>query len=369
MMSSLATSTTYPRIDHRTVLKNLQLETNPNSNNNTCKDPSTNADVFNPIAPTNTKQFLHSNSHITSPRTYILNKSSIATLAPKTKIPYPLATLWSSNQRSSYNNFKRSSSLRMRGTKSNLPLIMEPTINETLTTSTSSEATSATTVNEEKCNSSQNTHEIATTMNSTLVAVTGGRRRPEISTRQKLVLNSQTDANVAEPTTTTTSIKRSLSLRRNYKFSPNHNQNSINFANNQNNKTDSSKDKLCLTTNQNSIAVHDVVQNNCKDQGNNGLKTQTTTITTPTKEEAAVAVTEVDTKTSNNLLMENVKDFNKMVSFNKDFFVKEVRKYLKKFLKLYKLNNIDFLKFPHSHSFATHTSFARFLLRFFVVFL
>lgn len=364
MMSSLATSTTYPRIDHRTVLKNLQLETNPNSNNNTCKDPSTNADVFNPIAPTDTKQFLHSTSHITSPRTYILNKSSIATLAPKTKIPYPLATLWSSNQRSSYNNFKRSSSLRMRGTKSNLPLIMEPTINETLTTSTSSEATSATTVNEEKCNSSQNTHEIATTMNSTLVAVTGGRRRPEISTRQKLVLNSQTDANVAEPTATT-SIKRSLSLRRNYKFSPNHNQNSINFANNQNNKTDSSKDKLCLTTNQNSIAVHDVVQNNCKDQGNNGLKTQTTTITTPTKEEAAVAVTEVDTKTSNNLLMENVKDFNKMVSFNKDFFVKEVRKYL----KLYKLNNIDFLKFPHSHSFATHTSFARFPLRFFVVFL
>ncbi|KAM7352630.1 GRIP domain-containing protein quick-to-court isoform 2-T4 [Cochliomyia hominivorax] len=304
MMSSLATSSTYPRIDHRTVLKNLQIESNNNNNNNNnSKDSATIVEVFNPInnktitttpkittfnAPTDNKSYPYYNPSITSPRTYVLQKSS-SIAAPKTKIPYPLATLWS-NQK--YCNFKRSSSLRMRGTKSNLPLIMEPTINETLTTSTSSTTTNASTVNEEKCINNKNTHETTT--------VTGDGLK--ISSRRKLALNSQTAAtNVAEPTL----IKRSLSLRRNFKVSHNFNQNN---NNNNNNKTDSSKDLKCLTTNLKTTSLHET-KNQC-----DGLKTNTTTTnsTAVAAVAGAPAIPGVDKQTSTNLILENVKDFNKM---------------------------------------------------------
>ncbi|XP_046801960.1 protein quick-to-court isoform X1 [Lucilia cuprina] len=319
MMSSLATST-YPRIDHRTVLKNLQIETNTkdnnSANNNTCKDIIiTDVVVFNPIsktidnnkttAPADTKLSKHTSllplpiSSCSSTRTYILPRSNnLATLAPKTKIPYPLATLWSpTNHQQKHYNFKRSSSVRLRGTKSNLPLIMEPTINETTTT------TNACTVNEEKCsnnnsNTSKNTHETTTT-----AIATGGL---QFSTRRKLALISQTDANVAEPTL----IKRSLSLRRNFKVSTNNNNINNNNNSSWNNKTDSSKDKICVAANIKSSSLHDVAKT--KDQGD-GLKTSSkSTLTTSTTTPTPTTATGVDKQTSTSTAVENVKDLSKM---------------------------------------------------------
>lgn len=272
MMSSLGTTPYTSRIDHRTVLKNLQIESN-----NTLKE-NTNADITIDTSKTttttkkpNTK--LSINYPCSSTRSYILHRSNIATtLAPKTKIPFPLATLCSNHKSG---NFKRSVSLRMRGTKSNLPLIMEPTINETPTIN-------AATMHGEKCAGiTKNTHETT----NTTANVAGGL---QVSTRQKLALISQTDANVAEPTL----IKRSQSLRRNFKVST--------TINNRNyNKTDSSKDKLCgATTNIKSLSSHDVHQTN--DQGD-GPKTATTTLTGVEKQTSTDA--------------DNVKDFSNMVSF------------------------------------------------------
>lgn len=272
-MSSLATASV-ARIDHRTVFKNLQSETNKNSND------STTAGNFNPLNKKTTASYFnktkfHTHSthirtlpplFIISPRTYVQQRSEISNLAPKTKIPYPLATLWS---RQKPNYFKRSSSVRLRGTKSNLPLIMEPTINETPTNR-------PTTVNAEKSNE---------TIVIESVAADGLQDTP----KRKLVLISQTDANVA----VSTPIKRSLSLRRN------------NNKNNIDNKTDISKNKLCGAKNLSSALLHDVIASNdqCDDIG---------TTTTSTAAPSIISTApKVDKQTS--AVTETVKDFRNMV--------------------------------------------------------
>ncbi|TMW45117.1 hypothetical protein DOY81_009802 [Sarcophaga bullata] len=200
MMSSttlVTASTPYFATDHRTVLKSLQSENYIHNNNGlTSKYKSfKNATIEQILSPTSN----------TSSRTYVLRR-------PRTKIPHPLATLWSNPK--SY-NFKRSSSLRMRGTKSNLPLIMEPTINEIPTMNATTANGNNGKVNEtlvnvegemvKKCttaNRKTSTHETTTTA--------GGL----ISTRRKLALNnSQTESDAIDGYTTTATTPTSRNIK------------------------------------------------------------------------------------------------------------------------------------------------------------
>ena len=309
-------STPYFATDHRTVLKSLQSENYIHNNNNglTNKYKSIkNATIEEILCPTSN----------TSTRTYVLRR-------PRTKIPHPLATLWSNPK--SY-NFKRSSSLRMRGTKSNLPFIMEPTINEiptmnATTANGNSGKVDETLVNAEgemvkKCttaNRKNSTHETTTTA--------GGL----ISTRRKLALNnSQTESDAVDGYTTTATtqttgtLKRSLSLRRANKILNYNNSNNGNTSNSSitdNNKTDFPKDKLCSAKIMSkSPTQHDTVK--AKDQGD-GLKTS----------KAATTNTGHESKSSN---ADFVKEFNKMVSFPFLFLIFNPNIPTVTAIKLYKL--------------------------------
>lgn len=263
----------YPRIDQRTLLKKLQTENTNNKSQIVDKTVAGDDDIFNPI----NDQFMRNTKDSKTANTQLLINSSFNSATPcklrpsitsintKTKIPYPLTQLWS-QQKSNY--FKRSLSLRLRGTKSNLPLIMEPTINETSTTPNAA-------VTKVEC--TKNTHDTTT--------VTGGR----FSSRRKLALISHTETNSAAASP----LNRSLSLRRNYKVSS---TNSL-----KNDKTDSSTEKLCAVKSLKSLSLHDVPKS--KDQGD-GLDTASQTTTTAT-----------ENSSTQTIITENVKDNSKMVSF------------------------------------------------------
>lgn len=244
MMSS-SYPTSYQRIDHRTVFKSLQLEANNCGSKETLI-----ADIFRPItdiASHNKVKKGGSNNYSLPPNkrsTYyvVSQRPAVNTLSAKSKIPYPLTTIWTNkkdifhsrrsssggggvHRTTSNNNAGGGGSLRLRGSKSNLPLIMEPLTNETAATV--------------KC-THQNTHDNTTTL-------TGGR---VYTTRRKLALISQKP--LADPL-----LKRSLSLRKNFKYST-----KTDSPNQQHQTTQQQQASSCAaattTINVKSLSVHDV---------------------------------------------------------------------------------------------------------------
>lgn len=244
MMSS-SYPTSYPQIDHhhhRTIYKSpTQLERNycgattPVSGSTSSSKETLIADIFSPITNFSRNSWKNSteskskvlatksstpysrsssanSSYSITPRRPSTSLASIT--ATKTKIPYPLVTLRGSNRNtlhftgttacSSCRNSVTSGggggvSLRLRVSKSNLaPLIMEPVANET-----------ALAAAERRVECTHNdTHENTTTR----IAVQTGTGR-FYAARRKLVL-------ITQKPSTDSQLERSLSLRKNFKYSP-----------------------------------------------------------------------------------------------------------------------------------------------------
>ncbi|XP_073826693.1 GRIP domain-containing protein quick-to-court isoform X2 [Musca autumnalis] len=251
MMSSSSSAaavytTSYPQIDHRTVVfKSSQLEENQEANisRGSSKEtlisvdsiieeyyPYRNRNVFGTPTKVATRPATVLQSATTTP-TYVSPRRPLSSLAlhstTKTKIPYPLATIWTNNSRSSNSSGNKKSTfhlngnnsdntncnycrniaavgdafMRMPANKSNLAttLIMEPVASETSLPSTAEVAAGV------ECNH-QNTHNNTSTANAN---ITGGRFQ---TIRHKLALITQ------KPSTDAT-LERSLSLRKNFKYS------------------------------------------------------------------------------------------------------------------------------------------------------
>uniref|UniRef100_A0A1I8PMZ0 GRIP domain-containing protein n=1 Tax=Stomoxys calcitrans TaxID=35570 RepID=A0A1I8PMZ0_STOCA len=242
MMSSSSYTTSYPQIDHRTVLKSAQLEKSSASQKEATT--TTIADILKSIedfpygARANAQQqqrqlgnriqvaTINSTNHNSKQASKLLHhsltleqadkivatsirrpSSSLAAYtATKTKIPYPLTTI-RSNKKAFHLESSSSSSCsscisagglrsgRLRVFKSNLPpsLTMEPVANETAV--------------RVEC-THLDSHDNTTTPDANL---TGGARRLN-TTRSKLPLITQKHSADSLP-------QRSLSLRKNFKYS------------------------------------------------------------------------------------------------------------------------------------------------------
>uniref|UniRef100_A0A1I8N7H8 GRIP domain-containing protein n=1 Tax=Musca domestica TaxID=7370 RepID=A0A1I8N7H8_MUSDO len=238
MMSSSSTTTTtsyttsYPQIDHRTVVfKNSQLEENQAANlsRSSSKETLIPGDILNEencpnvaTLPRRPATVLQTSTPYVSPRRPLSALALHSTT--KTRIPYPLATIWTNSQSGRKNTFQfrgnantnnhnnscdncRKSGvgdvpLRMSAYKSNLAtsLIMEPVANET-----SSAVAAAAAAAGVECTTT-NTHNNTTTANAN---ITGGRFQ---TIRRKLALITQKPSSDA-------TLERSLSLRKNFKYS------------------------------------------------------------------------------------------------------------------------------------------------------
>lgn len=319
MMSS-SYPTSYPQIDHhhhRTIYKSpTQLERNycgattPVSGSTSSSKETLIADIFSPITNFSRNSWKNSteskskvlatksstpysrsssanSSYSITPRRPSTSLASIT--ATKTKIPYPLVTLRGSNRNtlhftgttacSSCRNSVTSGgggggglSLRLRVSKSNLtPLIMEPVANET-----------ALPAAERRVECTHNdTHENTTTR----IAVQTGTGR-FYAARRKLAL-------ITQKPSTDSQLERSLSLRKNFKYSP---------------KTDTTDGKqgpqaeepLCAGTdtvsaNKSAGAVHDadtlqtITKDSYKDQSGNASASSVQTKSTGKSMESNVA--------------------------------------------------------------------------------
>lgn len=238
MMSSSSTTTltsyttSYPQIDHRTVVfKNPQLEENPTANlsRSSSKETLIPGDIPNEENCPNVATLPRRPATVLQTLTpYVSPRRPLSALAlhstTKTRIPYPLATIWTNSQSGRKNTFQlrgnantnnhnnscdncRKSGvgdvpLRMSAYKSNLAtsLIMEPVANET-----SSAVAAAAAAAGVECTTT-NTHNNTTTANAN---ITGGRFQ---TIRRKLALITQKPSSDA-------TLERSLSLRKNFKYS------------------------------------------------------------------------------------------------------------------------------------------------------
>ncbi|XP_061391897.1 protein quick-to-court [Musca vetustissima] len=233
-------ATSYPQIDHRTVVfKSSQLEENFSGSLSRGSSKETliageenyQKTYFVATIPRRPATALQTTTTAGAATPYVSPRRPLSALAQhsttKTKIPYPLATIWT-NRRNTFHsrgvhnghnnhncdNCRNISSggvgdvpMRMPGNKSNLAttsLIMEPVANET--SSSSSSTTMAAGV---EC-TAETSHNNTTPAN---VNRTGGRFQ---NVRHKLALITQQKPK--EPSTDAT-LERSLSLRKNFKYS------------------------------------------------------------------------------------------------------------------------------------------------------
>ncbi|XP_075153390.1 GRIP domain-containing protein quick-to-court isoform X2 [Haematobia irritans] len=235
MMSS-SYPTSYPQIDHRSLYKRTQLETDSASNGGSNQKIII-ADIFSPITDYaygdkgkhlqqyrqvcgSTEGVIYENFNTTTvkqnSKTTVDKTKSIARrpsssssllvgalTTTKTKIPYPLATIW--NKKTSFHSkgknccstvAKSHGSLLMRNsTKSHLtPLNMKPMANET--------------ASRVEC-THLDSHDNTTTLDSNK---TGGTSHRFYSARRKLALITQKPSGDSL-------LQRSLSLRKNFKYS------------------------------------------------------------------------------------------------------------------------------------------------------